>query len=211
MKGIKLLFVFGFWLLASLSSASAQTSILAIVNGAATDLPKPTYPPTARNYCAEGKVEIEVKINRNGRVVSSKIISGNPLLTSTSLAAVRKARFRPYSVITRGIVVYDFDGLSKCLSAGVVNRGAQFIPKPQFGGMIHHLKITADHTISVQIVVDQVKGTVISAKAVSGHPLLRAAFERSAMGAKFSPVAHGYVNVKAVLTYILKPNGNVEF
>ncbi|MBK8302603.1 MAG: energy transducer TonB [Chloracidobacterium sp.] len=50
-------------------------------------------------------------------------------------------------------------------------------------------------------------GSVISANAVSGHPLLRAAAEGAARGARFSPtmLSGQAVKVSGVITYNFVP------
>ncbi|HEV7860687.1 MAG TPA: energy transducer TonB [Pyrinomonadaceae bacterium] len=51
-------------------------------------------------------------------------------------------------------------------------------------------------TVTVQIVIDE-KGKVVSARAVSGHPLLRPAAEQAAYQARFSPTLLSQQPVKA--------------
>ncbi|MCA1633334.1 MAG: energy transducer TonB [Acidobacteria bacterium] len=60
----------------------------------------------------------------------------------------------------------------------------------------------ASGQVSVQIVVDE-NGNVTSAKAISGHSLLRDASERAARKAKFSPtkLCGQPVKVTGVVTY----------
>src|SRR5262245_46555534 len=82
---------------------------LGIVNGKATYLPKPEYPPEAKEFCAGGKVEVKILINENGSVIEAKAISGDELLHDVSVKAVKKAKFSPtpdLAVKVKGIVVY---------------------------------------------------------------------------------------------------------
>lgn len=60
----------------------------------------------------------------------------------------------------------------------------------------------ASGAVTVQIVVDE-EGTVASATAMSGHPLLRAAAEQAALQARFAPtrLSGQPVKVSGVLTY----------
>ena len=60
--------------------------------------------------------------------------------------------------------------------------------------------------MNVQVLIDE-QGKVISASAVSGHPLLQAAAVAAARGAKFSPtVLSGQpVKVSGVITYNFVP------
>lgn len=91
-----------------------------IINGAATYLPKPEYPPRAKDSCASGKVEIDVLVDENGSVIEAKALSGDDLLIEESIKAVKKAKFRNYAdgqpVKTRGIIVYNFPKEKSCLS-----------------------------------------------------------------------------------------------
>ncbi|HLM01147.1 MAG TPA: TonB family protein [Pyrinomonadaceae bacterium] len=84
-----------------------------VVNGKATSLPKPEYPPAAKAVRAGGSVNVEVTIDENGGVVSAKAVSGHPLLQSAAVAAARQAKFTPTRLAGKpvkvtGIIVYNF-------------------------------------------------------------------------------------------------------
>ncbi len=70
------------------------------------------------------------------------------------------------------------------VSKGVMTGLAISKPNPPYPPMA--LKVRAQGVVSVQILVDE-SGKVISARAMSGHVLLRAAAERAAMQTRFSP------------------------
>lgn len=72
----------------------------------------------------------------------------------------------------------------KTISGGVLNGKAISLPQPQYPPVARAAK--ASGTVVVQVTVDE-DGKVISANAVSGHPLLQAAAVAAARGAKFSP------------------------
>ena len=57
-------------------------------------------------------------------------------------------------------------------------------------------------SVNVQVLIDET-GKVISAKAVAGHPLLLAAAQQAAYGARFSPTKLGdqAVKVSGLITY----------
>jgi protein TonB len=67
-------------------------------------------------------------------------------------------------------------------------------------------QVKAGGAVSVQVVISE-GGSVISASAVSGHPLLRAAAESAARGARFSPtlLSGQPVKVSGVITYNFVP------
>jgi TonB family protein len=69
-------------------------------------------------------------------------------------------------------------------SAGVLNGASTSLPKPEYPAAAR--AVHADGVVSVQIIVDT-SGNVISASAVSGHPLLQAAAVQAAKQAKFTP------------------------
>lgn len=86
---------------------------IGVVNGRATNLPKPLYPPAAKAVRAEGDVSVQVTIDEQGNVVSARAVSGHPLLRQVSEAAARSARFSPtflsnQPVKVTGIIVYKF-------------------------------------------------------------------------------------------------------
>jgi len=58
-------------------------------------LPKPPYPAAARAVRANGEVVVQLKIDREGKVISGFAISGHPLLRAAALAAGRRSEFEP--------------------------------------------------------------------------------------------------------------------
>lgn len=73
---------------------------------------------------------------------------------------------------------------AKSTSAGVINKKAISLPAPPFPPAARAVRATG--VVNVEVTVDET-GKVISAKAVSGHPLLRKASEDAAMKAEFEP------------------------
>ena len=67
--------------------------------------PSANYPMASRRMREEGRVVVLVEINNQGLVVSARVdsSSGSPRLDEAALAAIRKARFKPY---TRNGVAY---------------------------------------------------------------------------------------------------------
>ena len=70
------------------------------------------------------------------------------------------------------------------ISGGVLNGKAISLPKPQYPPIARAAH--AAGTVVVQVLIDE-NGGVVSAKAVSGHPLLQAVAVAAARQAKFSP------------------------
>jgi protein TonB len=84
-----------------------------VLNGKAISLPKPAYPPIARQAHASGTVTVQVTIDENGSVISAVAVSGHPLLRAVAAAAARGARFSPTKlsgqpVKVTGVITYNF-------------------------------------------------------------------------------------------------------
>lgn len=84
-----------------------------VINGMATDLPRPHYPAAAKAMRAQGAVSVKVLIDETGRVVSATAVSGNPLLRDAAENAARSARFTPtrlsdQPVKVSGTIIYNF-------------------------------------------------------------------------------------------------------
>lgn len=84
-----------------------------VLNGKAINLPKPPYPPIAKQAHASGTVVVQVVIDENGNVISAHALSGHPLLQAVSVAAARQARFSPTKlsgqpVKVSGVITYNF-------------------------------------------------------------------------------------------------------
>ncbi len=84
-----------------------------VLNGKATSLPRPPYPPAARAVRASGAVTVQVLIDEDGRVISASAVSGHPLLRGSAVAAARGARFTPTILSGRpvkvsGVITYNF-------------------------------------------------------------------------------------------------------
>jgi len=92
----------------------------------------------------------------------------------------------------------------KTVSGGVLNGKATSLPKPAYPAAAR--AVHASGTVTVQVTISE-SGSVISASAVGGHPLLRAAAESAARGAHFSPtlLSGQPVKVTGVITYNFIP------
>lgn len=88
----------------------------------------------------------------------------------------------------------------KIISGGVLNQQALSLPKPQYPPTGRAVK--AAGTVVVEVVIDEA-GQVVSAVAVSGHPLLRPAAVAAARAAKFPPPkdAGQPAKMKGVINY----------
>jgi TonB family protein len=209
-----------------------QTVNAGIVNGKAISLPKPEYPIEARKANIGGRVAVQVVIDEEGNVISANAVSGNQsvnkddgketlveaeetverkLLYEASENAARQARFSPTllegkPVKVKGIIVYNFvsDTDSTAVNGGVLNGKAVSLPLPQYPEPAK--TVNAGGAVNVLIVIDE-EGNVTSAKAVSGHPLLRESAVQAAKNAKFSPtfLSGKAIKVTGVLVYNFTP------
>ena len=83
------------------------------LNDKAISLPKPAYPPIAKQAHASGLVVVQVLVDEQGNVVTARAISGHPLLRAASVAAARGAKFSPTKVNGKpvkvsGVITYNF-------------------------------------------------------------------------------------------------------
>ena len=105
-------------------SANSSTSIVrvdgrepvsrGVLNGLATSLPKPVYPPEAREAKVSGAVTVQVTIDEEGNVISAKAVSGHPLLRDAAVDAALLAKFTPLQltgepVKSSGVLTYNFE------------------------------------------------------------------------------------------------------
>jgi TonB family protein len=86
------------------------------------------------------------------------------------------------------------------ISGGVLNGKAVYLPAPDYPAIA--AQAHAAGTVTVQVLIDEV-GNIISAHAVSGHPLLQAVSVAAARQARFSPtnLMGEPVKVSGVIVY----------
>lgn len=90
--------------------------------------------------------------------------------------------------------------IAKIISIGVIEGKAISKPAPPYPAIARSAHVSG--AVTVQVIVDEA-GKVISAKAVSGHPLLSQAATQAAYQARFSPTLLSKVPVKVsgIITY----------
>jgi TonB family protein len=84
-----------------------------VLNGKALSLPRPEYTSFARGARAVGTVAVEVTIDEKGEVISSRAVTGHPLLRPAGEEAAKRARFSPTTICGKpvkvtGIINYNF-------------------------------------------------------------------------------------------------------
>lgn len=93
---------------------------------------------------------------------------------------------------------------AKPVSKGVINGNATSLPKPPYPPAAK--AVQAQGAVNVQVQIDE-NGNVVSASAVSGHPLLRQAAVAAARQAKFKPtlLSGQPVKVNGIIVYNFVP------
>ena len=84
-----------------------------VLNSEAISLPKPNYPPLARQIHVQGMVSVQVLIDETGKVISAKVVSGHPLLVAEAQRVALQARFSPTTINEQpvkisGVITYNF-------------------------------------------------------------------------------------------------------
>lgn len=108
------------------------------------------------------------------------------------------------------LTIFAQNNAPKTISGGVVNGKAVSLPAPAYPAAAK--AVNASGSVNVQVLIDE-EGNIVSASAVSGHPLLRAAAESAALRSKFRPtMLQGQpVKVSGIITYVFNlPKPDVE-
>lgn len=77
-----------------------------VLNGAATYLPAPMYPETAKRMRTSGVVVVEVVIDENGKVISATAANGPSTLRESAIHAALRARFTPTKLSGQPVKVF---------------------------------------------------------------------------------------------------------
>jgi outer membrane biosynthesis protein TonB len=167
-------------------------------------LPVPVYPEAALKIELQGSVTVRVTLDDKGSVTAAEASHLHPICASVvtpeilelqkvSAESAKNAKFPSPSTSTTKLIRYTFKllerkpenaGDRKSFSGGVRNGKALSLPKPSYPAAAKAVKAKGAVTVSILITED---GSVYSAEAVSGHPLLRASSEIAACSARFEP------------------------
>jgi protein TonB len=145
------------------------------------------------------------------RLLVALLTFGIGVVASSLFDFKRPARFEKYVVVPPPVLVGvapSEDGpppppprsCNLIVSGGVLNGKAISRPMPAYPPIARAAR--AQGTVSVQIIVDE-SGNVMSASALSGHPLLQQAAVDAARQATFAPtrLSGRPVKVSGVITY----------
>src|SRR5215470_3117702 len=70
----------------------------------------PTYPDLAKRMNVSGKVKIEVVISPDGRIKSTRVVGGHPLLTQACQDVLKDWRFVSGPEETTQVIEFEFRG-----------------------------------------------------------------------------------------------------
>jgi protein TonB len=76
-------------LIVRVSDADAQKAAIAKAS--------PDYPPMAKQMHVSGPVIVEAEVSTEGEVAKVQPVSGNALLSSAAVSAVKKWKFKPFT------------------------------------------------------------------------------------------------------------------
>jgi len=65
----------------------------------------PKYPKDARKQHIQGTVSLRVQISKDGDVVNTRVVSGDPALTEAAIDAVKQWKFKPYQLNGQAVEV----------------------------------------------------------------------------------------------------------
>lgn len=194
--------------------------------------PRAGYTDSARQENTEGIVVLSVTFLASGQIGSISAVKSLPNgLTEQAIAAARRIAFEPakvddvartttkqltysFAISERSIDIEQPQKISsskekgqprpRTVSGGVLNGKAISLPEPGYPPKAKAAKTGG--SVSVQVLIDE-EGRVVSASAVSGHPLLQQAAVAAARGARFSPtlIKGIAVKVSGIVTYNFIP------
>jgi protein TonB len=78
----------------------------------------PAYPQAALKASVHGLVELQVKISQTGDVQNVQLVSGDPILDSSAIEAVKQWHYKPYLLNGAPMTVFAKVTLNYELSSG---------------------------------------------------------------------------------------------
>jgi len=157
---------------------------------------------SSRNRKKTGEV---IWLRWNTRLVALSFVrsDAHEVVESPLWETVRSSLNVDGPIVEGPIIGVKTDGVSSTQGAirgGVLNGKALALPKPEYPEIARAAH--ASGTVVVQVLIDE-EGYVISARAVSGHPLLQAVSVAAAREARFSPttLSGQPVKVTGVIQY----------
>jgi TonB family protein len=89
-------------LCAAAASGSGQEARKAIAK------PTPRYPEVAKHMKLVGTVKVEIVIGPDGKVKTTNVVGGHPVLIDATLAALKEWKYEPAKTETATTLTFDF-------------------------------------------------------------------------------------------------------
>jgi hypothetical protein len=188
--------------------SSLPTKISGVDHSRAKNLPRPSFPTGCScKFAKDESVIVEAWLDSYGKIYKATAISGHPVLRTSAQVAARKSEFTPnrvsnvltgaktfikYRFIENGkirirveVIKVEtepswFESCSDCTPVRLIPTS---VSVPKFPAAAEFLNLAT--TVDGEIIVSE-GGKVESARAVSGHPLLRKTAEDAALLAEFA-------------------------
>lgn len=169
------------------------------------DLPKPRIAGLKLDLNVEKIAVVEIVVDVGGRVMTAKMLAGNPLLAGAVEDAALRSRFKPESKSPtrrlKAMLVYTIrsDGTIQ-IADGRPNEPIAGLPLEVVnpGRTICNCRFGSETpNVLVEVTVDAA-GKVTSSTAITGHPVLKSLSEKAARSSRFLPTAK---DEKFVLRY----------
>jgi TonB family protein len=90
------------------SAAFAQTATTSDTGRKVKNKVLPVFPELATRLSVTGKVKLEVVITPDGRVKSTRVVGGHPILVQACQDAVKDWKFVPAPEETTQVIEFDF-------------------------------------------------------------------------------------------------------
>ena len=147
--------------------------------------PKITYPEMAKQARVSGTVSLMAIIAKDGTMKRLELIEGDPMLVMAAMEGVKQWVYQPtllngepvevQTTIDVNFTLQDDNGAPAKPAGGEI-RPAQLVRRydPDYPKLARETGAKGPVTVQATIAAD---GTVVDAKAIAGHPMLRKAAE----------------------------------
>jgi TonB family protein len=164
---------------------------------------KPGFKRTVQDVnfvCAKSRADAKVQVEIRPGAATESVVASTQLIAAGARAGVTTVIGNSTGCSQPPPPPLAIAPPNMPITGGVLNGKARSLPKPDYPPIARSAR--ASGTVAVQVVINE-EGDVISAYAVSGHPLLRAVSVKAAHGAKFSPtrLSGQAVKVAGIITY----------
>ena len=177
----------------------AEMDSTRVPKGVSVAPPVPELPPGMRHTIGNPKVGENIFGGGNGKNSAGGSGGGNNSGGDNGSGFDELARHAPPPPVIKKEIAKP-PAKKVVVSGGVVNGRASTLPRPVYTSIAKAAR--ASGVVTVQVLIDET-GKVVSASAVSGHPLLQRESVLAAYQARFTPTLLGGqpVRVSGVITY----------